>query len=439
MTEPPRVGIVVSRDDRASEHIGDALLDMADWTERDEDVYEREGFELRVYDDLHLHLENVANDFTNPDVLVFVSRHSGETGALLSAHFTGNFGEAAYGGTARRLAPACPNAQHAVIDALETNAPDEYDVTLECTHHGPSDPGAPSMFVELGSGDEQWDDPAGARAVARAVLDLQDVEPRAGRTFVSFGGSHYAPRPTRIVHDTDWSCGHIAADWGLDDLGIPSQHPDVVEQAFTRSGAQYAIVEGDQPDLVETIDELGYQVVSETWLRETAGVPLSLVDRLEQDLSTVDDGVRFGTDARAAETIEREYVVIDLPDDLIADANGVDMDAITTAARSTSVAYETRENGNRIVGRAAFHSETQYESFLDAVCDVLEREYERVERTEDAIVVHERAFDPERAAKLGVPEGPAFGALASGESVDVDERTVHPSDVTVERTERYPR
>lgn len=439
VNEAPRIGIVVSRDDRASEHIGNALLDLADWRKRGEALYLTEGFELRVYDDLHLDLEDVATDFTNPSFLVFVSRHSGETGALLSAHFTGNFGEAAYGGEDRTLAPACPSAQKTVLNALAAHAPDQYEVTLECTHHGPSDPGAPSMFVELGSGDEQWDDPQGARAVARAVLDLQGVEPHAERTFVSFGGSHYAPRPTRIVQDTDWACGHVAADWGLDDLGAPSHHPGVVEQAFTQSNARYATVEGDRPDLAATIEDLGYRVVSETWLRETAAVPLPLVNHLEQELASVDAGLRFGDHARDTTEEDIDYVVIDLPDELVADASGVDMDAITAAARSTSVAYETRENGNRVAGRAAFISGTRYESFLDSVCEVLEREYEQVERTEDVIIVHEQAFDPERAAKLGVPEGPAFGALANGESVDVDGRTIHPSDVTVGRTRRYPR
>lgn len=427
------IGIVVSRPDRASEHIADALLDLADWNRIDPGHYRTPGFELRYYDDLHLHLEAIAGDFDDPAFLVFVSRHSGETGPLLSAHFTGNLAEAEYGGRDEQLAAACSKAQRHVLQALDEHAPPAYDVSLECTHHGPSDPGAPAMFVELGSDDEQWDDPDGAKTVARAVLDLAGTDPTTDRTFVAFGTGHYVPRPTRIVRETTWSCGHIAADWALDELGDPGQHDSVIEQVFDRSGAEYALVEGDRPGLEKAIERLGYRVVRETWLRETADVPLELAEELETELSPVESGLRFGDDAEA----ETDYVVVDLPDGLLADANGIAMTDITDAARRTSVAYETRENGNRVSGRAAFASESRYEAFIDAVCAVLEQRYDRVERG-DEIVVHERAFDPEKADALGVPEGPKFGALAAGESVEVDGRTIHPDDVTVDRTRRYP-
>lgn len=426
------IGIVVSRADRASEHIADSLLDLADWNRVDTDHYRTEGFELRYYDDLHLHLEAIADDFDDPGFLVFVSRHSGETGPLLSAHFTGNVGAAEYGGRDHQLAAACPNAQQRVLRALDEHAPPAYDVGLECTHHGPSDPGAPAMFVELGSGDEQWDDPAGAEAVARAVLELPGTDATTDRIFVAFGAGHYVPRPTRIVRETTWSCGHIAADWALAELGDPGQHADVIGQVFDRSGAQYALVEGDRPALASTIERLGYRVVRETWLRETADVPLGLVEALETDLSPVEGGLRFGDDATAG----TDYVIVDLPDDLLADANGIDMTDMTDAARRTSVAYETRENGNRVSGRAAFASESRYDAFIDDVCTVLEQRYDRVERN-DEIIVHEQAFDPDKAEALGVPEGPKFGALAAGESIDIDGRTIRPADVTVDRTRRY--
>jgi D-aminoacyl-tRNA deacylase len=51
-----------------------------------------------------------------------------------------------------------------------------------------------------------------------------------------------------------------------------------------------------------------------------------------------------------------------------------------------------------------------------------------------AVVLAERTFDPDRARELGVPEGPAFGRLSAGESVEVDGRAVTPEDVHTEET-----
>ena len=491
------IGIVASRADSASVHIAEHLLEVGEFERVDEDVHRTDAFELRFFDDLHLHLDGIADAFSDVAFLVFVSRHSGNTGPLLTAHFTGNFGTAKHGGDDRTLAAACPNAHSHVVASLAEHAPDGYDVGTECTHHGPTDVSAPSMFVELGSDESEWDDPEGARAVAKSVLDLAGVEPRTERTLVAFGGGHYAPRSTRIVRETDWSVGHVAADWCLDDLGDPATNRDVLEQAFAESGATRAVVEGDKPDLEAAIAALGYDVVSETWVRETSGVPLALAAALEDDLPTVDEGLRFGDPARRAtadgdETRraadELEYAVVDLPEALVNAANAADRESAVDAVLDAALAAETEENGNRLGTRVAFPgvhqtpvasdaahqnsgssedvsgseatgvSEDQrssgcgessirnssseersesdgadaYRSAVDQLTTVLEREYD-VTREGDRLTAERRTFDPAAAADRGVPEGPAFGRLANGESVDIDGETVHPVDVS--RTE----
>jgi len=155
------LAVVVSRADEASEHIGEQLLDLAEWEELEDErrsdgngggrYYRTEGIELRTFDDLHLNLDGVAATFDDPDLLVFASRHAGDTGPLLTAHATGNFGPAEYGGRAGSLARAAPNALSVVRAELETHAPTGYDVGIECTHHGPSTVGCPSLFARSGA------------------------------------------------------------------------------------------------------------------------------------------------------------------------------------------------------------------------------------------------------------------------------------------------
>jgi len=495
------IAIVVSRADSASAHIGEQLLAVGDWEPHEDETrpdaagggtyYRTDGFELREFDDLHVDLDDPTDAFgtdgETPEFLVFVSRHSGDSGELLTAHVTGNFGPAPYGGAAETLSRAAPGAEKRAVSALASHAPAAYDVGIECTHHGPTDVSVPSLFVELGSDEPQWSDPEAARAVALAVLDLRGTGPdlldgdtdeggtdiRRGETdprhVVGFGGGHYAPRFTRIVRETAWAVGHVGADWALGEMGAPDANRDVIEQAFERSRADLAVVEGDRPTLEAVIDDLGHRVVSETWVRAVGDRPIALVERLETDLASVDDGLRFGEVAPAS-TDAGGVRLRDLPDALLSRAQGIDSAAARAAVEAATVAFETEQAGTRAAGRAGFATAPETPDYADLVADlagVLERRYDAVdiefgdadagpttgaeppvdsttgaEPSADAeptsVVARETAFDPSLAAEEGVPEGPAFGRLADGESVEVDGETVEPADVSRTRVDRFP-
>ena len=439
------LAIVVSRADSASEHIGDHLLELADWTEHEDEgrsdaegggtYYRTHGAELRTFDDLHLHLDGAAAAFDDLDLLAFASRHSGETGPLLTAHATGNFGPAEYGGGAGSLARAAPNALRAVRRSFDEHAPDGYDVGIECTHHGPSTVGCPSLFVELGSGDEEWADPAGAEAVARSILALRGVAPTDYRTVVGFGGGHYAPRFDRVLAETDWRVGHVAANWALEAMGDPRESKAVIGKAFAMSGTEFALVDGDRPGLEAVIDELGFETVSETWLRETTSVPLGLVERLERELVPVEEGLRLGA---AAEGYDEEFVTAGLPGELLEAATGIDRAAVLEAVDGLALAYETTEGGSLVAGSVALAAAGDRRAIVEALAAVLESKYGTVEVREAEVYATREAFDPELAREAGVEEGPAFGRLADGHSVDVGGETVHPGDVRSARERRFP-
>ena len=468
------LGIVVSRADSASVHIGEHLRELADW-ERHEDgsrsdaagggvVYRTGGACLREFEALHLDLERPAAAFDDPALVVFASRHSGETGPLLTAHHTGNVGPADHGGRPNDLARACPNAHARVLDALAAHAPDGYEVGMECTHHGPSVVGGPSMFVEVGSSEPEWADPAAARAVAQAILDLRGVDPdrpagdttdenRTRRHLVGLGGGHYAPRFERVARETDWAVGHVLADWGFEALdGASGDETDgetnrraVLDQAFGQSRAAYALVDGDRPALRSAVADLGYRVVGETWVREVDGVDLEFVRAVEREIATVGEGLRFGDPATGEQPTapgqageQDGWTVAELPRELLDEAFGIDRERTRGAVAETALAFETGEGGTRPTGTVVLADTGERERILDALVGVLGDRYDSLDRDDGVLVAREAAFDPDLARTLGVPEGPTFGRLSGGQAVEVDGETIPPEAVTREREREFP-
>ncbi|AFZ72186.1 D-aminoacyl-tRNA deacylase [Natronobacterium gregoryi] len=445
------LAIVESRADNASVHVCDHLRELADWTERTDDerpdadgggtYYRLDDVELRSFEDFHLELERPVDAFDcDPDLLVFASRHSGETGPLLTGHFTGNFGPAEFGGEDHAVAAAAPNALAELLGAFDEYAPEGYDVGMECTHHGPTDVGCPSLFAELGSDEEQWDDPAGAEAVARAILELRGVEPTRKKQVVGVGGNHYVPRFERVVRETSWAVGHVASKWALEAMGHPDAHHEVLDAAFEESSADIALVDGEWPVLEETLSELGYRLVSETWLREVGERPLAAVDAVESELGAVDDGVRFG------ECEATSVVVLALPAELVDTATGIDSGRVRDIVASHAVAFATENSGSRVGARIAvpesdLDGDTRpapKAAIVDELATLLEEKYDAVEVGEDAVVAERTGFDPALAKEAGVPEGPKFGALANGEGVTVDGDSISPETVRRRQTDRFP-
>ncbi|WP_138004561.1 D-aminoacyl-tRNA deacylase [Halalkalirubrum salinum] len=464
------IGIVVSNADHASTHIGEKLLEVRSWTEHEDTdtpddrgggtYYTTPGFELRTFEELHIYLGDPTPAFAAPEALeciIFVSRHAGNTGKLLTAHVTGNFGAAEYGGTDGGLTRAAPNTQKAIVDAFDRFAPEDYDLGIECTHHGPSELSVPSLFAEVGSDEPQWRDPDAAEAVARAVLAVGRTpadrfdDTATPRHVVGFGGGHYAPRFTRIVTDTDWAVGHIGADWQLEAMGPVEENPEVIERAFEQSNAEHAIVEGTKPALTATIEDLGYHVVSETWVRTVGDRSLELVSELESELSPIDNGLRFGdVSVESADAVD----IWPLPAELVAAASGVDLNATYQAVKTNAVAFETTEGATKPTDRVAIPTKDSedtpnehYDAIVDELMGVLEPKYDSIERggedSEDGddgetVIARTTGFDPSLAETLGIPEGPAFGKLAAGQSVEVDGRTIDPTAVTTEQVDRFP-
>ena len=78
----------------------------------------------------------------------------------------------------------------------------EYDLTLETTHHGPVLT-KPTLYIEIGSTEKQWNSKEAADAWASVIaqnLGLKESEPvswrEGGDVMIGLGGGHYR-RDTR--------------------------------------------------------------------------------------------------------------------------------------------------------------------------------------------------------------------------------------------------
>ena len=89
----------------------------------------------------------------------------------------------------------------------------KYEVSYECTHHGPS-LDLPVMFAELGSSPLQWRDSEAADAVARGALAAASTR-RIYPTVLGIGGPHYNMKFTRKALETEVAFGHIIPKYAI--------------------------------------------------------------------------------------------------------------------------------------------------------------------------------------------------------------------------------
>ena len=156
---------------------------------------------------------------TDIDLVIFVSRHSSARGVpTFSVHTPGNLGAAEFGGLPNQVSispgVAMRNALRSLFHAKETMKLN-YEISYECTHHGPS-LNVPTMFVELGSTENQWRDSKAAAAVAYATMETITSFRFSEQTAVlGIGGPHYNQKFTRMALETEIVFSHIIPKYAV--------------------------------------------------------------------------------------------------------------------------------------------------------------------------------------------------------------------------------
>jgi len=172
--------------------------------------------DVRMIDTRAATVLDVPTDFNEP-VLVLSTHKSRTPGRMLTAHVPGNWAEAGLGGEPRTLNIAPASRLKAVMLELKKEGDRiGWPVSLEADHHGPTCD-TPIMFVEIGNGEEQWQDADAVEAAANAVVaSLGNDE--TYETVFGLGGGHYSRAFTKLVLETNLAVGHIAPKYAIDGL-----------------------------------------------------------------------------------------------------------------------------------------------------------------------------------------------------------------------------
>ena len=214
--------------------------------------------------DQTIYAQNLPKHFKDIELLVFLSRHSSQSGKpTLSVHTPGNFDQADLGGLPRTLSICPATSMRDALQALsklKTEANLGYEVSYECTHHGPSLK-VPTMFVELGSSAQQWGDMKAAEAVAKAAIEaITKFQPNPSQTAaLGIGGPHYNQRFTQMALDNEAIFGHMIPKYALQlvDSHMLQQCVSATTEKVTHAILDWKGIPGkDKPKILEALDHI---------------------------------------------------------------------------------------------------------------------------------------------------------------------------------------
>ena len=233
--------IVASRKDIASTNIAQKIIDIYHFKETSEEfmnkpIYSKnlslKKIELISIEDDLIFAQDIPK-FFDVEMIIFVSRHESKSNIpILSVHTPGNLKGAEFGGLPRTVSIAPASSMRMVLKEMILQKKmlclNEFEVTYECTHHGPS-LDIPTMFVEVGSSWRQWTNLNACEAVARSTIAAISSEP-IFPTVLGIGGPHNNQHFTEISLENPIAFGHIIPKNAIEELD-----EDVLKQCIDRT------------------------------------------------------------------------------------------------------------------------------------------------------------------------------------------------------------
>jgi len=236
--------IVSSTEDPASSNIKNSLLEQTTWEEHGTfyktPVYRQTSMKdlvIVTIPDKKIRHENIDTEVfeqlrIEPRIAIFLSRHRSKMGEpTLTVHPIGNYGDAKFGGEPKTLVPAAPRMMTHLLRLIKKNLQPtdlKYQVCYEVTHHGPFLK-IPTLFVEVGSTEIQWQQKEPASIIALSLLELlakyhyEEEYPNDIPVLLAIGGGHYAPRFTEVALAKKVAFGHMIPTYQIEGGNIDDE------------------------------------------------------------------------------------------------------------------------------------------------------------------------------------------------------------------------
>ena len=227
--------IVASKVDPAAQTISAELRRLKGFQESDtEDLFRSADVYLKHVETEGIYTETIDVGF-KPDAVIFASKHRSESNeSALTVHWTGNpTSQADLGGKPKSLSRTDPPRLRAALLALDLARERlklNYAVTLEATHHGPTELEVPTLFVEVGSTQREWVDTTAGTAAAEAIWAAATANQPNGTAAVGFGGGHYCNKQCNALRNDRYAFSHIFSKYFFEDYD-----PSIVHMAYDRT------------------------------------------------------------------------------------------------------------------------------------------------------------------------------------------------------------
>jgi D-aminoacyl-tRNA deacylase len=235
--------LLASSADAASLNLHDAVLRLGGWEEASDlghgvlRVHGTCPVHLLLIEELHINADGIDRTHEEAagcgvDEVLVLSRHVSATKIpALTLHAIGLPGEVPHdekgqaGGTKGSVVPPSPRFaslfRSMLTLARSRGLDEEFDLTLETTHHGPLLV-RPALYIEIGSTEAEWSSVPAAELWAEVISDnlgLSGDEPvqwtPGGEVMIGLGGGHYAPRHKAVLSESDLWVGHLLANYAL--------------------------------------------------------------------------------------------------------------------------------------------------------------------------------------------------------------------------------